>query len=168
MKLFRTSRKTRTTGIAVLLVAVAAIFTAFSGVLVRDHQDAHDQRGTDAAILSAARSGVLAMISVRDTSAADDVKKVLDQSTGAFRKDFEARSQSFIAVVQQAKVVTTGDILAQGIEARADGSATVLVAATSSVSNAAGAANETRSWRLRVTMTEDNDLYKMSNVEFVA
>lgn len=64
--------------------------------------------------------------------------------------------------------MTTGEVLAQGIEARADGSATVLVAAASSVSNAAGAANETRSWRLRVTMTEDSGLYKMSNVEFVA
>ncbi|NMN93766.1 hypothetical protein [Antrihabitans stalactiti] len=147
---------------------MAATFTAFAGVLLRDHHDASDQRGQDAAILSAANSGVTAMISVRDSSAADDVNKVLDLSTGTFKKDFEARSRSFIGIVQQAKVVTQGQVVAEGIESRDGDSATVLVSATSSVSNAAGANNESRSWRLRVTMTDDGGQYKMSKVDFVA
>lgn len=154
--------------IVLVLIVVAATFTAFASVLVGEHQDAANQRGNDAAMLDAARSGVLAMISIHDTSAADDVKKVLDQSTGQFKTDFESRSKSFIEVVQEAKVATTGEVLAQGIESRGADSATVLVSATSSVSNAAGAANETRSWRLRVTMTDDAGQYKMSKVEFVA
>ncbi|QHE66908.1 hypothetical protein GFS60_00380 [Rhodococcus sp. WAY2] len=147
---------------------VAAVFAGLAVTSLRDHRAIERQRIEDVEILDAARSGVLAMISIRDTSAPDDVKKVLDQSTGAFQKDFEARSASFVSVVQEAKVVTTGDVLAQGIESREDGTATVLVYATSSVTNAAGAENETRTWRLRVTLTDDSSRYKMSNVEFVA
>ncbi|MDV7353897.1 hypothetical protein R4282_12875 [Rhodococcus oxybenzonivorans] len=147
---------------------VAAVFAGLAVTSLRDHRALERQRIEDVEILDAARSGVLAMISIRDTSAPDDVKKVLDQSTGAFQKDFEARSASFVSVVQEAKVVTTGDVLAQGIESREDGTATVLVYATSSVTNAAGAENETRTWRLRVTLTDDSSRYKMSNVEFVA
>lgn len=159
---------TKTNAASCLLVAIAVLFTVLSVVLLKSHHTSEDQRAGDAAILSAARSGVTAMISVRDTSAGDDVQKVLDQSTGIFKKDFEARSQAFIGIVQQAKVVTQGDVVAQGIESRGDGSATVLVTATSSVTNAAGANNESRSWRLRVTMSDDEGQYKMSNVEFVA
>lgn len=147
---------------------VAAVFAGLAVTSLRDHRALERQRIEDVEILDAARSGVLAMISIRDTSAPDDVKKVLDQSTGAFQKDFEARSASFVSVVQEAKVVTTGDVLAQGIESRENGTATVLVYATSSVTNAAGAENETRTWRLRVTLTDDSSRYKMSNVEFVA
>jgi Mce-associated membrane protein len=161
-------KPTRISATLGVLVAAALLFTVLSVALLKDHRSSEDRRSQDAEILSAAKSGVTAMISVRDTSAADDVKNVLDQSTGAFKKDFEARSQSFISVVQEAKVVTQGDIAAQGIESRDGDTATVLVAATSSVSNAAGATNETRSWRLRVTMTNDEGQYKMSNVEFVA
>ncbi|MFD5179312.1 hypothetical protein ACFWM1_26130 [Nocardia sp. NPDC058379] len=150
------------------LAIVAAVFTGLAATTLRDHRAMERQRIEDAEILDAARSGIQAMISIRDTSAPDDVKNVLDQSTGTFKKDFEARSASFVSVVQQAKVVTTGEVVAQGIESREAGSATVLVYATSSVTNGAGAQNETRSWRLRVTMTDDHDRYKMSKVEFVA
>jgi Mce-associated membrane protein len=46
-------------------------------------------------------------------------------------------------------------------------SATVLVAATSEVTNAAGALREPRAWRLIVTVSRDGGLLKMSRVEFV-
>lgn len=161
-------KPSRTRILALSLVAVVAVFAALSSGLLRDHHDADNKRGNDAALLDAARSGVTAMISISDTSAADDVNKVLEQSTGAFKNDFESRSKSFIAVVQEAKVVTKGDVLGMGIESRQGDSATVLVSASSSISNAAGAANESRSWRLRVIMTEESGQYKMSSVEFVA
>ncbi|MFI9408682.1 hypothetical protein [Nocardia gamkensis] len=154
--------------VSALLATFAVVFAVLSVVALRDHQIAEHQRSTDAEILDAARSGVLAMVSIRDTSAPDDIAKVLEQSTGPFHKDFESRARSFISVVQEAKVVTTGDVIAQGIESRNGDSAEVLVYATSKVSNAAGAQNESRTWRLRVTMSDDGGRYKMSNVEFVA
>ena len=48
-----------------------------------------------------------------------------------------------------------------------DDSAVVLVAATSEVTNAAGAKEESRAWRLSVTVTRVDGELKMSKVEFV-
>jgi Mce-associated membrane protein len=70
-------------------------------------------------------------------------------------------------VVEQSKVVTEGTVNAAGIESMAEHSALVLVSATSRVTNSAGAKDEPRQWRLRVTVTEDGGQYKMSKVEFV-
>ena len=48
-----------------------------------------------------------------------------------------------------------------------DDSAVVLVAATSHVTNAAGAKQDPRNWRLSVTVARDGDQIKLSKVEFV-
>ena len=48
-----------------------------------------------------------------------------------------------------------------------DDTAIVLVAASSRVTNSAGAKQEPRSWRLRVDLQRDGDQIKMSKVEFV-
>ena len=154
--------------VTIASLVVSIVMLCFAGALWWQHRSAEANDARTAAILDAARSGVESMISITDTSAADDVQRVLDQSTGTFRSDFEARSQSFVTVVQEAKVTTNGSVTAVGVESESPGSAVVLVAAQSSVSNSAGAENETRSWRLRVTMTEDAGTYKMANVEFVA
>ncbi|MDV7355046.1 hypothetical protein R4282_18795 [Rhodococcus oxybenzonivorans] len=158
----------KTAAVPLVLVAVAAIFAVLAVFQFAAHRAAEAARAEDAVILGAANSGLNAMLSVRESSAAEDVRNVLDHSTGAFAKDFEARSSSFVSVVQAAKVVTQGQVVAAGIESRNGDSATVIVAASSTVTNAAGAANESRNWRLRVTMTEHEGTYKMSKVDFVA
>jgi len=45
--------------------------------------------------------------------------------------------------------------------------AVVLVAATSEVTNANGAHQDSRPFRISVTVTRDGEAYKMSDVEFV-
>lgn len=157
----------KTAAFPLALVAVAVVFAVLAVFQFTEHRAAEAARAEDAMILGAANSGVTAMLSVRESSATEDVRAVLDHSTGAFAKDFEARSNSFVSVVQAAKVVTRGQVVAAGIESRDGDSATVIVAAASTVTNAAGAANESRSWRLRVTMTENEGTYKMSKVDFV-
>jgi Mce-associated membrane protein len=48
-----------------------------------------------------------------------------------------------------------------------DDTATVLVAASSSVTNAAGAKQEPRAWRLSVNLARDGGQLKLAKVEFV-
>jgi Mce-associated membrane protein len=43
----------------------------------------------------------------------------------------------------------------------------VLLAASSQVTNVNGARGDPRPWRMSVTMSRDEDKWKMSNVEFV-
>ena len=107
------------------------------------------------------------MTSLDFKKAKDDVQRVIDSSTGEFRDDFQQRSADFTKVVEQSKVVTEGTVNAAAVESMDGHSAQVLVSATSRVTNSAGAKDEPRSWRLRVTVTEEDGQYKMSKVEFV-
>ena len=62
---------------------------------------------------------------------------------------------------------TTGAVTAAALESAGDDNAVVLVAATSQVTNVSGARDDPRPWRMSVTVSRDEDQWKMSNVEFV-
>ena len=107
------------------------------------------------------------MTSLDFNRAKDDVQRVIDSSTGQFRDDFQQRAKDFASVVEQSKVVTQGTVSSAALESMDEHSASVLILATSKITNAAGAKDEPRIFRLRVTVTEDGGQYKMSKVDFV-
>lgn len=147
------------------VVVVAAL--AVSGFSIWNHHQAGVRQARADEYLAAARQGVLALTSMDSGRAADDVRRVLDNSTGAFRTDFQTRSEDFAKVVEQSKVATQGEITASAVESMTDESAVVLVSAVSRITNSAGAQQEPRVWRLSVTVTRDGSDPKMSKVEFV-
>jgi Mce-associated membrane protein len=151
--------------VAALLLIFAFIGT--STYFVWQHQDAEDRQHKVAAFIAGAKQGVVNMTSLDFKKAKDDVQRVIDSSTGEFRDDFQQRAADFTKVVEQSKVVTEGAVNAAAVETMDGHSAQVLVSATSRVTNAQGAKDEPRSWRLRVTVTEEDGQYKMSKVEFV-
>jgi Mce-associated membrane protein len=156
----------RTLGRAVAgMIVVAAL--AVSGFTIWNHHQIGVQQAREDAYLEAARQGVLALTSMDSARAADDVRRVLDRSTGAFRTDFQTRSADFTKVVEQSQVATQGEITAAAVESMTDESAVVLVSAVSRITNSAGAQQEPRVWRLSVTVTRDGPEPKMSKVEFV-
>jgi len=154
------------------LAKIAAIllicgFAGFSGYIIWNHQDANDRQQRAAAFAAGAKQGVVNMTSLDFNKAKEDVQRVIDSSTGEFRDDFQARAADFTKVVEQSKVITEGTVNATAVESMDEHSALVLVSATSRVTNSAGAKDEPRAWRLRVTVTEEAGQYKMSKVEFV-
>jgi Mce-associated membrane protein len=151
-------------------VAAILLICAFIGIstyFVWQHHDAEDRQQKAAAFVAGAKQGVVNMTSLDFKKAKDDVQRVIDSSTGEFRDDFQQRAADFTKVVEQSKVVTEGIVNAAAVESMDGHSAQVLVSATSRVTNSAGAKDEPRSWRLRVTVTEEDGQYKMSKVEFV-
>ncbi|MGI5219959.1 hypothetical protein [Nocardia sp. CA-290969] len=156
----------RTVGRAVVAVIVLVSLVAGGYSIWNHHQLTADQAREDE-FLNAAREGVIALTTLDSGRAADDVKRVLDHSTGAFRTDFQTRSQDFTKVVEQSAVATQGEITAAAVESMTDESAVVLVSAVSRVTNSAGAQQEPRVWRLSVTVTREGSELKMSKVEFV-
>jgi Mce-associated membrane protein len=151
-------------------VAAILLICAFAGIstyFVWQHQDAEERQQKAAAFIAGAKQGVVNMTSLDFKKAKDDVQRVIDSSTGEFRDDFQHRAADFTKVVEQSKVVTEGSVNAAAVETMDGHSALVLVSATSRVTNSAGAKDEARSWRLRVTVTEEDGQYKMSKVEFV-
>ena len=134
-------------------------------VLNHRHQAAEQQRSAEYA--AAARQSVVTLMSLDFNKAKDDVQRIIDNSTGQFRDDFKNQADDFIKVAQDSKVVTEVTINATGVESMTNDSAVVLVSAASRVTNAAGAKQEPRTWRLSVSLQREGDQIRMSKVEFV-
>lgn len=163
-----TTRPTRATLIAAAVAALLIAGVVVNAVLFSQHWSAVDEQKRLDAFVVAARQGVVNMTSIDHTRAKADVDRVLAQSTGDFKADFLKRSNDFVNVVQKSQVTTKGQVSDAGVEkVNPDGSVVVLVASTSKVTNAAGAKDEDRSWRLRVTMVDGKPGPKMAKVEFV-
>ncbi|WP_407687481.1 prolipoprotein diacylglyceryl transferase [Mycobacterium sp. HUMS_1102779] len=151
---------------AAVIILICA-FTAASAYMVWERHETTERNARVANFLAGARQGVINMTSLDFNKAKEDVQRVIDSSTGQFRDDFQQRAKDFITVVEQSKVVTQGTVNAAAVQSMDANSALVLVAATSRITNAAGAKDEPRNWRLKVTVTNDAGQYKMSKVEFV-
>jgi len=160
----RSLRRFAALAIGALAVIGLLGLTAF---MVAQHSKVAAQRAYDRGIVEAASRGVMALLSIDHGKADADVKRVLDLSVGAFRDDFASRSEDFIKTARESKAVTVGSVTAAALEATYPGNAVVLVAASSQVTNSNGARNDPRPWRMSVTMSLDENQWKMSNVEFV-
>jgi Mce-associated membrane protein len=149
---------------AVLLICA---FVGASGYMLWQDRETTQRAQRTANFVAGARQGIINMTSLDFNKAKEDVQRVLDSSTGQFRDEFQQRAKDFTTVVEQSKVVTQGTVTAAALESMDEHSASVLVSATSLITNSAGAKEEPRAWRFRVTVTEDGGQYKMSKVDFV-
>lgn len=150
-----------------LVVLGICALLALGGLMAWQHQRVEAQRAHRAAIVTAAKDGVTALLSIDYTHAKADVQRVIDLSTGSFKDDFTKGADDFVKTAEQSKAVTVGSINAAALEGDTGDSGVVLLAASSQVTNANGAKQDPRAWRMSVTVTRDGDKLKMSNVEFV-
>ncbi len=151
------------TGVA-LLIGAGLTLTA---LMLGKHGQVAAERDRDRASVEAARNGVVALLSIDHTRAEEDVQRVLDLSAGRFREDFARDADDFVKTAIDSQAVTKGSVRGAALQSVRDDSGVVLVAASSKVTNASGAKEDTRPWRMRVTVTRDGDIWKMSDVEFV-
>ncbi len=151
---------------AAVIVLICA-FVAASGYMMWNRHQVNERNQHAANFIAGARQGVVNLTSMDFNKAKEDVQRVIDSSTGQFHDDFQARAKDFTTVVEQSKVVTQGTVNAAAVQSINGDAALVLVAATSHITNAAGAKDEPRNWRLKVTVKNDGGQYKMSNVEFI-
>ncbi len=167
----RSRRRVRLPSLSVMWKAAVIIlicaFIGASGYMVWQHHETVERNQRAANFLAGARQGVVNLTSMDFNKAKEDVQRVIDSSTGQFHDDFQARAKDFTTVVEQSKVVTQGTVNAAAVQSMNGDFALVLVAATSHITNAAGAKDEPRNWRLKVTVKDDGGQYKMSNVEFI-
>jgi Mce-associated membrane protein len=154
--------------VAVIVVVVVAIASlVVTGMMLVQHQQVAAQQKHQAELVDAARTGVVALLSIDYNRAQQDVQHVIDLSTGTFRGDFTRGADDFVKTAQQSKAVTVGSIKSAALDKETPDGGVVLLAASSTVTNANGAHQDPRAWRMSVTVARDGDKYKMSNVEFV-
>ncbi|MGH3563216.1 MAG: hypothetical protein ACRDTN_15880, partial [Mycobacterium sp.] len=161
----------RRPGLATALAAAAigsiCALLGASGYIAMEHHGAVQHRQRAAAFTAAAKQGVINMTTLNFEHAEEDIKRVLDSSTGEFKDDFERQAADFTWVAKQSRVVSEGTVNSAAVESMEKDSAVVLVSATSHVTNSAGAKAEPRTWRLRVTVSKDGDQIKMLKLVYV-
>ena len=153
-------------GVAAAVLAICVVL-ALTGLMLRAHSQANALRAHRSEFVTAAKEGVVALLSIDYTHAKADVQRVIDHSTGSFKDDFTKGGDDFVKTAEQSKSVTIGKISAAALESENGDTGVVLLAASSQVTNANGARQDPRAWRMSVTMTRDGGQLKMSNVEFV-
>ncbi|MDX1884196.1 hypothetical protein [Mycolicibacterium sp. 120270] len=151
----------------VLTVLVIAALLAVSGYMYWNHRQVLAEQQRRAEFEAAARQGVVTLMSLDYNRAKEDVQRIIDNSTGQFKTDFQNTAEDFVKVAVESKAVTETNVTATAVESMTDDSATVLVAASSRVTNAAGAKQEPRAWRLSVNLARDGGQLKLAKVEFV-
>ncbi len=149
----------------VAMLSIGALVTV-SVLMVVHHRGVQDEQHQAAEYAAAAKQSVVTLMSLDFNSVDDDVQRIIDNSTGDFRKEFEGQAKDFATVAKESKVVTEATATAAAVESMTDNDAVVLVTATSTVTNTSGAEQEPRTWRLTVNLTRDGDQIKMSKVEF--
>jgi Mce-associated membrane protein len=147
-------------------VAICALL-GVSGWMAWHHHSVVRERQRAGAYVAAARQGVINLTSLDFNKAKEDVQRVLDSATGAFKDDFQRRAEDFESVVKDSKAVTEGSVAATAVESMNNDSAVVLVLANERVTNIAGAKDQPRTFRFRVSVVHDGDQLKLSKVEFV-
>lgn len=156
-------------GRAAMLVGLA-IVVALAGLGgwwgIRSYQ-AHQAELQRGILLQAARQGAVNLTTIDYEQAESDVQRVLDSATGNFYDDFSRRSQPFIEVVKAAQAKSVGTVTEAGIEIDGAEETNVLVGVTVKTTNATGADQVPRSWRMRISLTQVESQPKISNVAFV-
>jgi Mce-associated membrane protein len=151
---------------ALAVLCTCALIAASVFMFIAHRNVVADQRQS-AEYAAAGRQSVVTLMSLDYNKAQEDVQRIIDNSIGQFKDDFQNQSADFVKVAQESKVITEVTVNSVAVESMSDDSAVVLVAATSRVTNTAGANQEPRSWRLSVDLQRDGGQIKMSKVEFV-
>lgn len=152
---------------AVAVVLCSCALLVMSAWMIRQHQHAQVDQRHRAEFVAVARQVVVTLMSIDYNDAEGSVQRIVDNSTGPFRTEFQGAADDFVKVSKDAKVTTKATVNAAAVESMTPDSAVVLVAASSTVTNAAGAEEAPRRWRLTVDLQREGDQIKMSKVEFV-
>jgi Mce-associated membrane protein len=159
-------RRLATALTATTIAAICGLLGA-SGWMLWHHHSVTQARQRSADFKAVAKQEVINLTSLDFNKAKEGVQRILDNATGEFRDDFQRRADDFASVVKDSKAVTEGSVAAAAVESMGKDSAVVLVLANERVTNIAGAKDERRSFRFRVSVVRDGDQMKVSKVDFV-
>ncbi|MEU6828596.1 hypothetical protein ABZ894_08065 [Nocardia beijingensis] len=158
------SRILATAAAALLVVVLVAGAVVSALVMHRAHE--RDERRAE--YVDTARQAIVNLTTIRADTAKQDIDRILSLASGEFKTEFDGRVDPFTSIVQQAKVVSSGEIVEAALESDDDSSGRVLVAAKQTLTNAGQAEPQTRYYRFRVTVSRGDSGLTVSNVEFVA
>jgi Mce-associated membrane protein len=153
------------TGVLMIILALGFLGAA-EWMILRHHRVVETQHRS-AEYAAAARQGVVTLMSLDFKHAQKDIQRVLDNTTGDFKKDFERQADDFTKAAQESRVVIEATVNVVAVQSMTPDSATVLVVATTRGSNIEAKDQQSRSWRVSVGLRRDGGQIKMAKVEFI-
>jgi Mce-associated membrane protein len=164
----RPRRPRRRTLVVVSAVLFVCMSFGASGAMWWSHRTTVAKRQRTAEFTRVARAEITELMSIDFTKARDGVQRVIDDSTGQFKNQFQASADDLIAGLEQSKVTTSVTVNAVAVKDMTDDSAVVLVAATSQASSLQGAQRDAQEFRVVLSLQRADGRLKMSQVEFVS
>ncbi|KZS76721.1 hypothetical protein A4G26_04670 [Mycobacterium kansasii] len=166
LRLRRPGRK----GLAAMAAAVISCGSlGASGYLVWHHRTVVRQQQRATEFASAARQGAITLMSIDATKAREDVQRIIDSTTGAFKGGMLIAADDLVQSVEQSRVSTKVTVQGVAVQSMTDDSAVVLVAAKAEVANPEANPDKAklppRSWRIVMTVQRDGGQLKVAKVE---
>lgn len=144
-----------------LLVAIGLVATSqdpVDGDLTASHRE----------VAAAARTEALAFLTVDHTDMDPLIDAVLAGATGDFAEQYESQRDKLTSEAIRTEATSTGEVVALGVGDLDEDSATVLIAANSTVTNTStGSEGQVRYYRLRLDLVREGERWLTSNVQFV-
>lgn len=147
---------------ALLLVALAGVIV--SVVAIRRQQSRDDER---AAILQAGRQTAVDFTTYKYGNWDDDVKRVLNGSTGQFKDEFSSASNQVKAEVVANQATSDGKVLEAAVVSMDTDSAQILVVADAVVTNTAVKTGQQRHYRIKLDMVREGSRWLTADLQAV-
>ena len=154
-----------------LLWALTALFllaaVAVTATLGRATWQQQRQADDNAAALAAGRQIAVNFVTMNAATFDADTKRVLDESTGSFQKEYASTLAQLKPVVTANKTVSTVERAEASLVSGDEDSAKVIVGVVAPTSNASTPKAEKKTYRLRLDLVKVGDAWKVSNLDFV-
>ena len=160
--------KARPSGQVVAAVVVALALLALAAQQLLSWRDERQRAADASGATTAAAAEVVGLIGISSATSGNDIDALLDGATADFRSDLSDQAKRLREELARNKVSATGKVVSTGVLKLEDGKATVIVAATGTVSNKLAVKPEPRNYRLRVDLVETHGRWLVSGLEFVA
>lgn len=151
-----------------LVVMLAALLVAI-GLVATSRGSVDDDLSTaQREVAEAAQAQAVAFLTVDHRDMAPLIDAVLEGATGDFAEQYESQRERLTSEAVRTEATSTGEVVALGVGDLDDDSATVLVAANSTVTNTStGIEGQVRYYRLRLDLVREGERWLTSNVQFV-
>ncbi len=154
--------------IGALGVALLGLLVAIGVVVTQGESTDDGLTASHRAVAEAARTEALAFLTVDHTDMEPLIDAVLAGATGDFAKQYESQRDKLTSEAIRTEATSTGEVVALGVGELDTDSATVLIAANSTVTNSStGDEGQVRYYRLRLALDREGDRWLTSNLEFV-
>ena len=149
--------------LSVLLVVALAAATLSIVALHRQDQDKAERDGA----MKAGRQLALDFTTYDYKTWDADTQRVLDDSTGQFKQEFQAGLNVVKAEVQTNKATSKGDVKEAAVVSNDKDSAQVLVIVNAVVTNAASTEGLERRYRIKLDMVREKDRWLTADLQVV-